>query len=445
LKPDGTPAAGAIVRSAAQVWATLRSVLAPDFIPTMAESKADADGQFSILISTQPFGELKNVDERWLEIWKETQIAASLPGFGPAWLEYKDLEPGKSIILRLVEDLPIRGQIVDLEGNPVVGTKVKLSEVQAAKSEDLTPWLTSIQSNEPPWTAFKHAPRQAENRLINLPATVTTDEKGWLKIQGLGKERILQLAFEGENVAHRTVSVVSRDLKPTKRVINQPPFQGNQEVFGCNFKFAVQPSRPVEGIVIDAATGQPLPGVLVESEKLADYPYSSHRVLKAVSDASGHFRLIGLPKAQGNRLIFEPNDEQPYLMREVDVPNPPGIEPITMKIELHRGVWIKGRVTDKLTQQPVVGVRLHYFPFRTNEFAQKLPEFNSIPIRIDHTMSVWRSGKQLAWIRPNMKRSVGSVEPWTNESSVSRLPLDPCWSLTNHHPSRVAAAGPPSS
>ena len=376
LKPDGTPAVGAVVRSAAQVWADLKSALQPGFIPKMTETKADADGQFSISISTQPFGELKNLDERWLEIWKETQIAASLPGFGPAWLEYKNIEQGKPIELRLVDDLPIRGRVVDLEGNPIVGFKVKIGEVSASKNEDISSWLARIKTGEPPWTVWQHAARHTENRLINFPESVTTDDKGWLNIAGMGKERLAELVFEGENVAHQAVTVVSRNIEPTKRVISSSPSQGTEHVFGAQFQFAVAPSRSVEGIIVDSATGEPLSDVAVESDKLANYPYSGDRVLKSVSDASGRFRLVGFPKADGNRMMLRPNDDQPYFMRAIDIPNPTGIEPITMKIELHRGIWIKGRITDKSTHEPVAGVRLHYFPYRTNEFAQKLPEFS---------------------------------------------------------------------
>jgi len=376
LKPDGTPSAGATIRSAARVWAMIEPILPAGFVPKMNESKTDSDGKFSIAVSTQPFGELKNLDERWLDIWKETQIAASLPGFGPAWVAYKEVEPGKPLVLRLVEDLPIRGQIVDLEGNPVARTIVKINSVSASKGEDLTAWLASVNAGEPPWTLVEHAPLEPEGRLMNLPASVTTDEKGWLEIRGLGKERLVELIFEDENVAHKSVRVVSRDIQPTKRVISLPPFEATEPVFGNNFRFAVPPSRPIEGIVVDAKTGEPLPGVLVESEKLAGIPYSDNRILKTVSDARGRFRLLGMPKAGGNRLMIEPNDDQPYLIREYNVPNPPGIEPIVMRIELHRGVWIKGRVTDKRTHEPVAGVRLFYFPFRTNEFAQKLPEYD---------------------------------------------------------------------
>ena len=46
-----------------------------------------------------------------------------------------------------------------------------------------------------------------------------------------------------------------------------------------------------------------------------------------------------------------------------------------MEIELHRGIWITGKVTDKKTGHPIKGVPLHYLPFLENKFAQATPEF----------------------------------------------------------------------
>ena len=100
-------------------------------------------------------------------------------------------------------------------------------------------------------------------------------------------------------------------------------------------------------------------------------------LLKATTDKNGGFRLIGMPKGAENRLWFVPNDQQPYFMREVDVPDAAGLGPVRMDIELHRGIWITGKVTDGATGDPVPTVRMLYLPFLTNEFAQRTPEFHS--------------------------------------------------------------------
>jgi hypothetical protein len=155
-----------------------------------------------------------------------------------------------------------------------------------------------------------------------------------------------------------------------------PPQEEKQPVFGATFTFSAEPARTIEGIVKDAKTGEPLPGVSVGSYSLAGYSYSTHRDLKTTTDKNGRFRLIGMPKGAENQLWVVPNDQQPYFMRQVDVPDPVGLGPVRMEIEMHRGIWITGKVTDGATGAPVPTVRMLYLPFRTNEFAQRTPEFH---------------------------------------------------------------------
>ena len=70
-----------------------------------------------------------------------------------------------------------------------------------------------------------------------------------------------------------------------------------------------------------------------------------------------------------------PNDDQPYFMQDVAVPDPPGIGAIPVEINLHKGIWIEGKLTDKETGAPVAGAWLHYLPFLDNKFVQATPEF----------------------------------------------------------------------
>ncbi len=77
------------------------------------------------------------------------------------------------------------------------------------------------------------------------------------------------------------------------------------------------------------------------------------------------------------RSSIRPNDDQPYLMREFEVlPERTGLRPVTIDVELHRGVWVRGRVTNKVTVQPVVGAVVQYLPALTNSFTLHLPEFD---------------------------------------------------------------------
>ena len=72
-----------------------------------------------------------------------------------------------------------------------------------------------------------------------------------------------------------------------------------------------------------------------------------------------------------------PNDEQPYFIRDavVQARSKPGDAVVTLDFELHRGIWIKGRVTEQESGKPVKAV-LRYLPFLNNEYARDIPEVN---------------------------------------------------------------------
>jgi hypothetical protein len=55
----------------------------------------------------------------------------------------------------------------------------------------------------------------------------------------------------------------------------------------------------------------------------------------------------------------------PYLPAFASVPDTPGLEPVTVDFALQRGVWVKGRITDKATGKPVA-TGIEYFSFSDN-------------------------------------------------------------------------------
>src|SRR5207237_1201584 len=153
--PDGKTAAGAIVRAAAPLYAMMKPIVGDDFQPPLAQVTADAAGKFSIGFTTQPFGDVSRLEERWQQLWKQTTIAASQDGYGPAWIKYDEVKAGEPVTLRLVEDLPIRGRLINLEGQPIAGATIKIGEPRAAKDEDLSAWIAGIIAGELPWTVVE--------------------------------------------------------------------------------------------------------------------------------------------------------------------------------------------------------------------------------------------------------------------------------------------------
>jgi hypothetical protein len=178
-------------------------------------------------------------------------------------------------------------------------------------------------------------------------------------------------------MSYTSMDVVTRPSEPIPAK-GFPSSYGSEarRVYGTDFTYTAAPGRPVEGVVRDAKTNQPLAGVELVSDHFAGAVMHGITDLKTTTDEQGRFRLTGLPKGSGNALSALPNDEQPYFIQPVPVPDPPGTAPVQVEIALHKGIWIEGRVTEKATGEPVPGAWLFYLPFLANQFAQATPEFN---------------------------------------------------------------------
>jgi len=279
---------------------------------------------------------------------------------------------------QLSKKIPIAGRVVDLEGRPVAGVKVGLKDIAPAKNNDLTKWLEAVGLGEPPWTAYEHLQADANDPDENRPVAATTDADGRFRIDSIGPEKVVTLTIQGPTIAFTTIQVVTRKIEPlAAKGFASWYGPGTQTIYGSEFVFTANPSRIVEGIVRDVKTKQPLAGAEVRSTSFAGSTYVGIKDLSAKTDAQGRFRLTGLPKGKGNRILVVPNDEQPYFMKRVDIPDPAGIAAVSVEIGLDRGIWITGKVAEKATSKPVVDAWMHYWPFLDNKFAPGTAVFHN--------------------------------------------------------------------
>ena len=237
----------------------------------------------------------------------------------------------------VTKDVPINGRIVDLEGRPVAGVSVKTGSYRTPKSGDLTRWLDGVKRGEPPWVVAAHVEWSKE-----APATAmheaTTDRDGRFRLEGLGAERVVQLTLQGATVAATTIEVATRKMDPiTARGFGNQHGPGFLSIYGADFTLTAAPGRTVEGIIKDARTGEPVVDAEVRSYRFAGSDWVGTTTVRTKTDAQGRFRLAGMPKGKGNRIIVVPNDEQPYLLQEVAVPDPPGVGPVSVEVSVPRG------------------------------------------------------------------------------------------------------------
>jgi RNA polymerase sigma factor (sigma-70 family) len=300
-------------------------------------------------------------------------LVAAAPGYGPGWAEV-DRVPQEERKLKLVEDVPIAGRILDLEGRPIKGAAVKVLRAQTTPAEDLTPVFQA-------WQGDAERATHLLTRSLPLPGwggvptELTTDADGRFRITGVGRERMVVLKVEGETIEHKTLHVFTRagaDVAALTRPDSSKQMPGMPRrapatAYGPTFEHPAQPCKPIVGVVRDRATGKPLAGVGISGSAANHYweDYAS-----AQTDAEGRFRLVGVAKAAHYRVNAYAGT--PYLPSEHQVGDSEGLQPLTVDFEVVRGVQVKGRITDRETGKPVF-CALWYFPLADNKFFKDLP------------------------------------------------------------------------
>ena len=88
--------------------------------------------------------------------------------------------------------------------------------------------------------------------------------------------------------------------------MRRPPADELITIYGATFEHVAGPTRPIEGIVRDIDTRKPLAGIMVRGERSLGRP---DRYVQAITDAQGHYRLVGLPRGrEGNVRAVAPVD-----------------------------------------------------------------------------------------------------------------------------------------
>ena len=374
LDPAGKPAAGAdveIVQSCRSVWKKAATLVA---------GKTDDAGRFRLEFRKSELA------AAGFEPRNPAALVASMPGFGAAWCDCDPTKSDQQTSLQLVADEPVEGRIVDLEGRPVAGVKAEVVSLTTNRKNDLRAWLASLKSGVPTFVIgdeplLDAGDGEKPDRYLranpNAQWKSTTDNDGRFRIAGLGHDRVARIELTGSSIALAELTVVTRPIESLKVLSAGASLEKRPTVYyGSHFQYAAEPSQPVEGVVRNAQTGKGLARVAVAANALAGEFHKVIGSLTTTSDESGHYRLVGMPKGPGNRILAIPADGEPYFAREFDVPAAKGFEPVKLDLELHRGVLVRGRVTDQVTGARVSGAHMSSVPWPDNPNANGMVEFS---------------------------------------------------------------------
>jgi RNA polymerase sigma factor (sigma-70 family) len=353
----------------------------PREAPDKVSATSSPDGGF--LFSQQ---RPRAANAGWEMSGEDIHVLAAAEGYGFAVARLSTPGEAAGLTLRLVkDDVPIRGRVLDLQGKPIAGARVRISgleplnepQLYLPKTGDLTDWLAALQANkQDPWDLERAdftGLRSLGFDLLFPP--VTTGEDGRFEMRGLGRERLVRLRIDGPTIATQIINVTTRPGKKTRLPLSRAYPRGETiTYFGAAFDVLAEPTRPVVGVVRDRDSGKPLAGVTVEPSKVTNpFNISNYNagIVRTTTDKDGRYRLVGLPKGDDNRVMAVGND-LPYLHAVRKVENPPGLEPVTVDFDLRRGVRVKGRVTEKGTGKPLEG-GVVYYCFSDNPNAKESP------------------------------------------------------------------------
>ncbi len=334
VDPDGQPVAGASVRTNQNDNGNA--------LPTVTTT--GPDGRFTLPASPR-FRQSPPLSRGRI-------VLAWAPGFGPGWTMDTDRP---DITIRLVPPgKPVEGWIVTRDRQPVAGATVQVFKLYVpvdpttdAEVGDMAGYLGAVGS------------QKLDEGVLDLAYSqdLTTDAEGRFRIEDLGGGRMAALNIRAADLASACIYAVTTTTTDDKvpQVNGRIDRRTDRAVFPylSPFMFQSALSRPIAGLITDAATGQPLQGWRVEgrgsSANLGDQ-------IATYSDAQGRYNLTGLPIASRNRLALKPPAGQPYLPAGFDkVPAPDGPGPVHLDHAASRGIVIQGRVTEKLTGIPVAG------------------------------------------------------------------------------------------
>jgi RNA polymerase sigma factor (sigma-70 family) len=364
LGPDGKPVAGA------KLYLTHPGGYDRKASPTPESATTGADGRFEFTVSRHKF-------DGW-----STVVAATAANYGVAWVQIRPSNKTDNLTLQLVDDgVPITGQIVDLEGKPIRGVILTMTQVNAAPGEDLDPWLEAARGKKDLALELElhYLPRYTNSD----SRQVTTDADGRFRLTGIGRNRLVHAQLDGPTIASQKISFLTRPGKSIEVAAHKErPEYGEPGMFttyyGSDFRHVAAPCQPIVGVVRDRDTKKPLAGVTVRSYALV-IGRSKNRILDTVvlakTDAEGRYRLTGMPKGKGYSVAAIPGSDLPYLPVHADVPDGTGLDPVTVDIELRRGVWIEGKLTDKVTGKPLKGA-VEYFSLYSNPNRSDYPGFD---------------------------------------------------------------------
>jgi RNA polymerase sigma factor (sigma-70 family) len=320
LDADGKPVASARVAILAGVPRLQRHGGLRLARKLLGQGQTNRDGDFRLTVPRTSSARNWAVD-----------VVAARAGYGLGWQPFDPDAEAPAVSVRLRPEQALRGRLIDLEGQPAAGVKLRLDSVRNVSKKDGNDGSAIISLSDP-----RECP-------AFWPEPGATDKDGTFAVRGIGRDMAVTLHVHDERFAAQTLELVT-DEKAARQKVTRP----------------LMPARVLEGRVTYADTGKPAPDVEVGAWGV-----------RGETDAEGRFRLrpaqgpIREQEETGLVLAYAP-ERQPYLNAQKQFRWPRAALKHRIDLALPRGVLVRGRVTEKGGGKPVADALVHYFAQHTN-------------------------------------------------------------------------------
>ena len=296
-----------------------------DFI-ALGLGQTDAAGQFRM-------GASRTSSAGYVEL----VVLAAAPGFGLGWAKLNpDAEqPGRDIRLR--PEQVVRARLVDIGGRPAPGVELRISAM-SRKTDDKGDG-DGVSLSESPLAGLRAWPRP-----------VTTDNQGRIVLSGIGRDLSVSLIVRDQRFARQDLEI-------------EPPGQSAAK----EATLALEPARIIEGRVLAADTGKPIPNAVVSARTQVQNEHANGLfTAKFRADAAGRFKLNPTAGDEYTLGAF-PTGGEPYLIQQDELKWVKGAVKATHDIKLPRGVLIRGKVTEHGTARPLPGSSIQFIPTQDDD------------------------------------------------------------------------------
>jgi RNA polymerase sigma factor (sigma-70 family) len=321
LDPDGKPAAKAEVALVGRAKPPLRGEFRNTWSKVLTQGQTDGEGRFRLQHS-------KGSPDDFYEVF----VLARASGYA---LGRKTLEDGAKkgeVEVRLNQEQPVRGRLVDLQGQPAAGVKVHVLGFSAGIAPN-----AALQKN-----VLRAGFLELPQGLRLWPEAATTDAKGRFVLHGLRPDWNITIEVHGKDQALQEIVLKAQDKGKSEEV-----------------PLVLSPVRILEGTVTYEDTGKPVANTRLVTIA-ADWRKVAVQYSYWKTDAKGRFRALP-HEANSFMLTAYPPPGEPYLpsWKEVGWPKA-DVTKLEVLLKLVRGIAVRGTVTEAASGKPVAGAYIEY-------------------------------------------------------------------------------------